>query len=589
MISRELRKSFLDFFEKKGHKIIKPASLIPNDDKTVLFNVAGMQQFKQYWSLEKDPLKDNHTSLNEPLNSLKVITAQPCIRTIDIDEVGDRGHLTMFEMLGNFAFKGAYFKKEAIDCAFEYITDVLKLDWKDIIVTVYKGDDLIPMDQESYDLWKAKGIDEKQIVLGDKQDNFWGPVGNEGPCGPCSEIHFKGLEIWNLVFNQYYKKADGMLEPLKEVGVDTGAGMERQLLAVNFGDNFENQTIYETDIFLDQMESLKSKAKSFNEKSARIIVDHFRASVFLIANQVLPSNIERGYVLRRLIRRILRHLKQLGISENLFETMLQNLQNNFGDFYLEIMNTQYILDILNKETQKFNLTLENGIKELNLIFDQNIKIIDGKTAFYIYETFGFPIELIKEEAQNRNVEVDEKEFQNEFEKHREVSRAGLENKFGGHDLSNIDENSDSFKIRTRLHTATHLLLKALRTVLGDNVYQKGSDINDERLRFDFTFERKMTIEEIKSVEDLVNQKIKEGLNITKQEMKTEEALNNGFLGSFMAKYPETVTAYSIGEWSKEICAGPHVQNTKELGRIEILKEEASSQGVRRIKAVLKDN
>jgi len=380
-----------------------------------------------------------------------------------------------------------------------------------------------------------------------------------------------------------------MLEPLKEVGVDTGAGMERQLLAVNFGDNFENQTIYETDIFLDQMESLKSKAKSFNEKSARIIVDHFRASVFLIANQVLPSNIERGYVLRRLIRRILRHLKQLGISENLFETMLQNLQNNFGDFYLEIMNTQYILDILNKETQKFNLTLENGIKELNLIFDQNIKIIDGKTAFYIYETFGFPIELIKEEAQNRNVEVDEKEFQNEFEKHREVSRAGLENKFGGHDLSNIDENSDSFKIRTRLHTATHLLLKALRTVLGDNVYQKGSDINDERLRFDFTFERKMTIEEIKSVEDLVNQKIKEGLNITKQEMKTEEALNNGFLGSFMAKYPETVTAYSIGEWSKEICAGPHVQNTKELGRIEILKEEASSQGVRRIKAVLKDN
>jgi len=589
MISRELRKSFLDFFEKKGHKIIKPASLIPNDDKTVLFNVAGMQQFKQYWSLEKDPLKDNHTSLNEPLNSLKVITAQPCIRTIDIDEVGDRGHLTMFEMLGNFAFKGAYFKKEAIDFAFEYITDVLKLDWKDIIVTVYKGDDLIPMDQESYDLWKAKGIDEKQIVLGDKQDNFWGPVGNEGPCGPCSEIHFKGLEIWNLVFNQYYKKADGMLEPLKEVGVDTGAGMERQLLAVNFGDNFENQTIYETDIFLDQMESLKSKAKSFNEKSARIIVDHFRASVFLIANQVLPSNIERGYVLRRLIRRILRHLKQLGISENLFETMLQNLQNNFGDFYLEIMNTQYILDILNKETQKFNLTLENGIKELNLIFDQNIKIIDGKTAFYIYETFGFPIELIKEEAQNRNVEVDEKEFQNEFEKHREVSRAGLENKFGGHDLSNIDENSDSFKIRTRLHTATHLLLKALRTVLGDNVYQKGSDINDERLRFDFTFERKMTIEEIKSVEDLVNQKIKEGLNITKQEMKTEEALNNGFLGSFMAKYPETVTAYSIGEWSKEICAGPHVQNTKELGRIEILKEEASSQGVRRIKAVLKDN
>lgn len=349
------------------------------------------------------------------------------------------------------------------------------------------------------------------------------------------------------MFNQYYKKTDGTLEPLKAVGVDTGAGLERQLLVTTFPTDFQNKSVYDTDIFFDQIELLKEKATNYNEKSARIIAEHFRASVFLIASGVIPSNVERGYVLRRLIRRILRHFKQLGISENLFETMLQNLQNNFGDFYNEIMKTEYILEVLNKEAEKFNLTLENGIKELNLIFDKNIKIIDGKTAFYIYETFGFPIELIKEEAQNRNIEVDEEEFKQEFEKHREISRAGVENKFGGHNLESIDENSESFKIRTKLHTATHLLLQALREVLGNNVYQKGSDINDERLRFDFTFDRKMSSDEIKKVEELVNAQIKAGLNILKQEMKTNEALKNGFVGSFMAKYPEVVTTYNMGE------------------------------------------
>ncbi|MFA5230437.1 MAG: alanine--tRNA ligase-related protein [Candidatus Paceibacterota bacterium] len=348
------------------------------------------------------------------------------------------------------------------------------------------------------------------------------------------------------MFNQYYKHIDGSFTALEKVGVDTGAGLERQLLVTTFPTDFQNKSVYDTDIFLNQIELLKEKATNYNEKSARIIADHFRASVFLIANGITPSNVERGYVLRRLIRRMLRHLKQLVIPENLFEIMLQNLQNTFGDFYEALMNTKYILDILNQEAEKFNLTLEKGIKELNLIFDKNITRIDGKTAFYIYETFGFPIELIKEEAQNRNVEVNEEEFVIEFEKHREISKAGVEKKFGGHDLSNIDENSESFKIRTKLHTATHLLLKALRMVLGDDVFQKGSDINDERLRFDFTFERKMTIEEIKKVEEIVNQKIQEGLSITKQEMKTEEAINNGFLGSFMAKYPEIVTTYNMG-------------------------------------------
>jgi len=588
MTSQELRKKFIEFFEAREHKFIKSASLVPNEDRTVLFNVAGMQQFKKYWSLEKDTFADTHPGINIPLGSDRIVTSQPCIRTNDIDEVGDQGHLTMFEMLGNFSFKGSYFKKEAIEFACDWIFGVLKLDIREMYVTVYKGDERASFDQECYDLWMAKGFTDEQIIR-TVEDNFWGPVGNEGPCGPCSEIFYKGLEIWNLVFNQYYKHSDGNLTTLEKVGVDTGAGMERQLLVATFPEDFLNKTVYDTDIFASQMALLKSKANNYNERSARIISDHFRASVFLIANQVLPSNIERGYVLRRLIRRILRHLKQLVIPENLFEIMLQNLQNTFGDFYSEIMNTEYILDVLNKEAEKFNLTLENGIKELNLIFDKNITRIDGKTAFYIYETFGFPIELIKEEAQNRNVEVNEEEFVIEFEKHREISKAGVEKKFGGHDLSNIDENSESFKIRTKLHTATHLLLKALRMVLGDDVFQKGSDINDERLRFDFTFERKMTIEEIKKVEEIVNQKIQEGLSITKQEMKTEEAINNGFLGSFMAKYPEIVTTYNMGGWSKEICAGPHVQNIKELGRLEILKEEASAQGIRRIKAILKDN
>jgi len=331
---------------------------------------------------------------------------------------------------------------------------------------------------------------------------------------------------------------------LDSVGVDTGGGLERQLVAVN--DNANN--IYETDIFSDQIELLKEKAVEYNEKSSKIIADHFRASVFLIANGVVPSNVERGYVLRRLIRRILRHLKQLGIKENLFNIMLDNLQKNFGEYYPEIMKTDEILDVLNKETDKFNLTLENGLKELNLLFNNTEdKKIDGQKAFYIYETFGFPIELIKEEADSRGFVIDEEGFNCEFEKHKEISRAGLDGKFGGHNLSTLDTNSESYIKRTRLHTATHLLLKALREVLGEDVFQKGSDINDERLRFDFTFGRKLTEEELLKIQDIVNLKISDNLEINCQEMKTEEALNSGYLGSFMSKYPEMVTVYSMGE------------------------------------------
>lgn len=582
MDSRELRKAFLDFFEKKGHKIVKPTSLVPDEDRSVLFNVAGMQQFKPYYALKKDPIKDVHPGLGEPLGSNMVTTSQPCVRTIDIDEVGNERHLTMFEMLGNFSFNGTYFKKEAIDFAFEYINDVLKLDWKDIYVTVFEGDDTVPFDQESYNLWKAKGISEDKIVSCSKEDNFWGPAGDEGVCGPCSEIYFKGIEIWNLVFVQYYKNIDGSLRLLESFGVDTGGGLERQLVAVNNANN-----IYETDIFDKQIKLIQEKSSEFNERSAKIIADHFRASVFLIANGVVPSNVERGYVLRRLIRRILRHLKQLGISENIFNLLLSDLQSNFGEYYAEIMKSNEILDVLEKEVSKFNLTLENGLKELNLLFsDSNSKKIDGQKAFYIYETFGFPIELIKEEAGSRGFAVDEVGFNNEFEKHKEISRAGLEGKFGGHNLSTLDTESESYKIRTRLHSATHLLLKALREVLGDDVFQKGSDINDERLRFDFTFGRKLTEEELAKVEEIVNARISEGLEIICKEMKTEEALSSGYLGSFMSKYPDNVTVYSMGEWSKEICAGPHVSNTKELGKLKIIKEEASSQGVRRIKANL---
>jgi alanyl-tRNA synthetase len=462
---------------------------------------------------------------------------------------------------------------------------VLKLDIKEMYVTVYKGDERAPFDQECYDLWISKGFTDSQIVR-TVEDNFWGPVGNEGPCGPCTEIFFKGLEIWNLVFNQYYKNSDGSFVSLEKVGVDTGAGFERQLLVTTFPEDFLSKTVYDTDIFVDLIELLKLKAVSFDIKSVRIISDHFRASVFLIANGVIPSNVERGYVLRRLIRRILRHLRRLDISENIFGELLNNLQKNFGEFYNEIMDTDLILNILNQEKVKFELTLENGLKELNTLFLKTDKNISGKEAFYIYETFGFPIELIKEEADNVGFVVDEKEFENEFNKHKEISKAGSEKKFGGHNLESIDVDSESFKIRTRLHTATHLLLKALRTVLGEEVFQKGSDINDERLRFDFTFGRKMTDEELKKVEGLVNEKINQNLKVEFKEEKLEEALSDGYLGSFMAKYPEVVKVYNMGDWSKEICAGPHVENTSELKGIKILKEEASSQGVRRIKAVL---
>ncbi len=588
MTSQELRKTFLEFFEKKGHKIIKAASLVPNDDKSVLFNVAGMQQFKPYYTLEKNPKKDIHPGINQPLGSDKVTTSQPCIRTVDIEEVGNQRHLTMFEMMGNFAFNGAYFKKEAIDFAFEYIFEVLKLDKKDVTVTVFEGDEKTPFDQESYDLWLAKGIDKAKIFKCSKEDNFWGPVGSEGVCGPCTEIHFKEVEIWNLVFNQYYQSLDGTLAPLEKVGVDTGGGLERQLLAVNFSNEFDSKTIYETDIFIKQIDLIKEKSKKYIEKSARIVVDHFRASVFLMANNIEPGNIERGYVLRRLIRRILRHLRQLEITEDIFDKLLIDLQGNFGVQYPEIMETEKILNVLKKEINKFETTLEKGLKELNIIFENNReKMIDGRQAFYIYETFGFPIELIKEEAKMRGFEVDEIQFSQEFKKHKEVSRAGLENKFGGHNLENLEKNSESFKTRTKLHTATHLLLKALREVLGESVFQKGSDINDERLRFDFTFDRKMTDQEKDLVEKIVNEKIIEGLKINYQEVSLKEALEKGYIGSFKAKYPEIVKVYSVGDWSKEICAGPHVENTKELGKFKITKEESSSQGIRRIKAVLK--
>jgi alanyl-tRNA synthetase len=588
MKSKELRKLFLDFFEKRGHKIVKPVSLVSEGDKTVLFNVAGMQQFKPYYTREKDPIKDNHIGLNEPLGSQKITNIQPCIRTIDIDEVGDKSHLTIFEMLGNFAFNKAYFKEEAIKLAYDFIKEGLKLNMDDIYVTVYKGDDNVLIDQESYDLWKKMGLKESQIGLGEKIDNFWGPVGDTGICGPCSEIYFKGIEIWTIVFNQYFKKEDGSLELLENVGVDGGAGFERQLMAVNFGDDFEGKSIYDTDVFFDQIQFLKNKSLNYIERSARIVSDHFKASVFLIANGVLPANVDRGYVLRRLIRRIVRHLKQLEIEDNIFEQMLVNLQNVCGDYYTEIMESKNILDVINKEVDKFNLTLEKGLKELNILFNNiSDKKIDGCKAFYIYETFGFPIELIKEEAENKGFVVDENGFNDEFEKHKEISRAGLEGKFGGHNLSELDTNSESYIKRKRLHTATHLLLKALRDVLGEDVFQKGSDVNDERLRFDFTFGRKLTEEELLKIQAMVNEKIQEGLMVSFQEMKTEDALKSGYLGSFMLKYPEIVTVYNIGDWSKEICAGPHVNNTKELGEFKIIKEEASSQGVRRIKAIIK--
>ena len=576
------RKAFLEFFLSKDHKIVNGSSLIPTDP-SVLFTTAGMQQFKPYFLGEKSP------------NGNMVASCQKCMRTSDIDNVGDANHLTFFEMLGNFSF-GEYFKKETIHYAFEFLTETLKLPKDRIWVTYFKGDDM-PEDRESKEIWEELGIADDRVIGFGREDNFWGPTGNEGPCGPTTEIHFdltgipcslgdrclpncscgRYVEIWNLVFNEFYQDANKQLTPLKQEGVDTGMGLERLCMALQSKTN-----LFETDLFLPIIEAIgKESKKNYDnfQSSFRIIADHLKAAIFLIETGIIPGKNDREYILRRILRSAIRHAKKIELKN--LNSILEEIFNIYRDIYPEIITSkERIISVINEEKIKFEKTLEKGLKE----FDKLTKI-DGQTSFYLYETYGFPIELTQELAKEKNIIVDMKEFNEYQKKHQEISRAGAQKKFGGLGIDMVENEGDRREM-TKLHTATHLLHQALRQVLGEEVRQMGSDINPERLRFDFSFPRRLEKEELGKIEELINEKIKEGLEVKKEEMKYEEAINLGALAFFKEKYPEIVNVYSIGDFSKEICAGPHVDNISQLKCVKILKEEAVGAGIRRIKAKL---
>ena len=560
------------------------SSLIPSDP-SVLFTTAGMQQFKPYYLGEKSP------------HGNKVVSCQKCVRTSDIEEVGDKNHLTFLEMLGNFSF-GGYFKEESIKMAYEFLFEELKMPLEKAFFTVFEGDKNVPEDKESIEIWKKLGVKEGSIKKFGRKDNFWGPTGEEGPCGPTTEIHFYDAdgetEVWNLVFNEYYQDKNGKLTPLKQKGVDTGMGLER-LAMINQG----KDSVFETDLFssiideISKISSLKSE-----EKTERIIADHIKSSVFLISEGVIPSNMERGYILRRLLRRAITFGKILNLPPNFLIPLAKKVIEIYKDIYSEVKSKETdILTIIQNEEKKFEKKLPEGMMVLEKLYEKcfgikpntqgpiikdNILRINGAEVYRIYETYGLPLELAQEIMTGWGLRFDDqtmREANEELKKHQEISRAGVEKKFGGVGEGATQESA-------KLHTATHLLHAALRKVLGEHVKQMGSDITLQRLRFDFSHTQKMTKEEIEKVDAMVNGIIKEGLDVKKEEMKYQDAISSGALAFFKEKYPETVNVYTIGDFSKEICAGPHVKNTSELGSFKITKEESSSAGVRRIRAVL---
>lgn len=571
MDSPEIRKKFLDFFAKRGHKIVPSSSLIP-DDPSVLLTTAGMQQFKKYYTGEADPIKD--------FGSRNIVSSQKIFRTSDIDEIGDESHLTFFEMLGNFSF-GGYFKKEAIQYAYDFFQEVgLEIDF----VTIFAGDKEVPPDTESEKIWKRLGV--KDVRRHGREDNFWGPTGKEGPCGPTTELYVRGVEIWNLVFNEYYCRQDKSLEKLSQNGIDTGMGLERLAAVLQKKNN-----IFETDLFVPLLVLLPSGIK---ERHQRIIVDHLRAVSFLLADGVRPSNKEAGYILRRLLRRALVYEKLYDFDASVFEKIIGAVVKDYGGFYPELKRGQEnIFAEFSKEKEKFSKTLERGIKQLQSLQES----LTAERAFGLYETFGLPYEIIKELGGERASQLTREDFDLEFKKHQEISRAGQEKKFGGHGLI-LDTgelkagNPEELEKVTRLHTATHLLNAALRKILGPDIQQQGSDITPERTRFDFTFPRKLSQEEIKKIEERVNELISRKLEVKFEELPYEEAVKSGALRFWREKYLSLVKVYTIydpatGEiFSRELCGGPHVKNTSEIGGFKIIKEESSSAGVRRIRAVV---
>ena len=567
MTASELREIFLKYFEERGHTIVPSSSLLP-DDPSVLLTTAGMQQFKPYFVGKADPEKD--------FGSLNTVSIQKSFRTSDIDEVGDESHLTFFEMMGNFSF-GGYFKKEAILYAKEFIESIA-LDIQ--YVTIFEGDDKTPKDEESEKIWKSLGV--LDIRMAAREDNFWGPTGSEGPCGPTTEIYINDMEIWNIVFNEYYCKSDGSLEKLETPGVDTGMGLERLAMVAQGKKN-----IFETDLFSSITEILPA---GMDTRVKRIVSDHARGVAFLLSDGVIPSNKEAGYILRRLMRRMLVYEHILGDSYD-SQTLFDIVGKEYSGFYNEI-NPETVRDEFAKEKEKFQKSVARGLKELERTGE-----IDAQSGFRLYESFGLPYEIIKELGGEKSSGLTREDFDREFEKHREASRAGREKKFGGHGLL-LDTgelkaaNEEELKVVTRLHTATHLLQAALRKVLGDEVHQAGSDITAERLRFDFAFDRKLSEEEIKKVEDLINDVIERNLDMGCQEMSYEDAVKTGALYFEKEKYPGTVKVYSAvdpksGEvFSRELCGGPHVAHTEELVSFKITKEESVGAGVRRIRAIV---
>lgn len=595
MRASKLRKAFLDFFQEKGHKIVASSSLIPADS-SVLFTTAGMQQFEPYFLGEKDPLKD--------FGQRTLTSIQKCFRSDDIEEIGDDIHHTFFEMLGNWSIgkdeKSGYFKEGAISLALEFLTKVLGLDKERFWITIFKGEKGIPRDEESFRIWQKFGIPPERILEFGLEDNFWGPVGKTGPCGPNTEVHYdrgekfnipgkkcgvnskecnRFVEIWNLVFMEYDKTEEGNYVPLSQKSVDTGAGFERLLSILE-----EKDSAYETELFTPEIEEIErqtGKKYEDNKRFFRIIADHIKGATFIASEGVLPSNVERGYILRRLIRRAVRYGKLLEAKKGFIIPISQKVIEVYKDNYPELKEREEdIMVILGKEEERFEKTLQGGLKELEKLFKiKKDKVLKGEELFFLYQTFGFPLELTEEIAKERGFQVDKEGFKRAFEVHKELSRAGAEKKFGG-----IGRGASYEAIK--FHTATHLLHAALRKILGDHVKQVGSDITPQRLRFDFSHPRKLTPEEIKKVEDLVNEKIKENLEVKKEEMSLKEALDSGALAFFKEKYPERVTVYFIGDFSREICAGPHVKRTGELGHFKIIKEKSAGAGVRRIKAIL---
>ena len=565
MDSSELRQKFLHFFEKNGHRIVPSSSLLPTDP-SVLFTTAGMQPLTPYLLGEKHPL------------GKRLVSIQKCLRTDDIDEVGDDTHNTFFEMMGNWSL-GDYWKEDSIKWSLEFITKEINLSVESLAVSCFAGDEVAPKDDESAKIWESLGIKKERIVFLPKKDNWWGPVGKSGPCGPDTEIFYwkqkdvkapekfdpnnkNWVEIWNNVFMQYIKDENGSYTESDQKNVDTGMGFERTLSIIN-----GKESVYDTDLFESIM---KLFSGSTNERVKRIIADHARASVFLISDGVLPSNKEQGYILRRLLRRMIVHLRSFDVESI---SPIKRVIEIYKDLYS--LDEAKILLVVEEEVNKFNKTLSKGLSEI-----KKIKRITGKEAFILYETYGFPLEVLEE---LRHVENRE-EFFVELKKHQELSKTASAGMFKG---GLADDKPETIK----LHTTHHLLLAVLQELFGKQVKQRGSNINSERLRIDFSFDRKITDEEKKKVEDMVNEKINDGLSVVKREMPIEEAQKIGAEMEFGVKYGNTVSVYFIEDekgnvFSKEFCGGPHVSNTSELGRFKIIKEEAVSSGVRRIKAIL---